>query len=717
VPGTTDVRFNGNFHMVDPETNPPDIHHERGLHCIDCHTRTEAMGDGNIYGHMDQATKIECRACHGMPDAPGTFLDNDGGPLWNIDLSGPVPVLVSKVDQSTHLPPQIMNLLDPASSAYNERAAVAMTADHLKAEGGVECYGCHAAWVPNCFGCHFERDEREMGLNLVTRQQEVGKASTNNKIFEAMRAFMMGPNSEGRIAPYIVGCQAIAEVTAPDGSTILDFVMPETTNGLSGLGLQPVHSHTVRSGRDVRACAECHRSPPTLGFGSGNFAIARTNAYAVASDGIRVFDRRSDPDQPVLIGTVPGPGARAMVTQPNTIDGKADFLYVARGSDGVAVFDMRGGVPGAPAATINGIDAVDVARTARYLFVVVDGVGVSVFDTQDPVTPTLVGQVAIPTALKAVPWGIHLFVAAGEGGLVIVNVADHTAPGVIATMDGINARDVVLYSHYQMGSDFAARAYVADPDYGVRVVDLLPEFSEPRLGDGVELPGAIALDTYSRYVVADSVNPSREHDYLYVAGGESGLHVLDITNPDEIVNVGVLTGLGGAVVDVDVSSQLDPPGVEDYAVLANLTAGLQLVNVTEPTNPVLVTAADAPDARRVFVDVQQLDRFLDEEGNQLKETSHPFVEVFDRIDIVTMLDVPLEDSVFFACCLPGGGCAEMLQANCLAVGGVTADYGLSCEEACDQGAPVGIPMVSRWGIWLLAVLVVTVAILVLRRTG
>ena len=29
------------------------------------------MGDGNIYGHMDQATKVECRQCHGTPDCPG----------------------------------------------------------------------------------------------------------------------------------------------------------------------------------------------------------------------------------------------------------------------------------------------------------------------------------------------------------------------------------------------------------------------------------------------------------------------------------------------------------------------------------------------------------------------------------------------------------------------------------------------------------------------
>ena len=93
----------------------------------------------------------------------------------------------------------------------------------------LECYACHSSWVPNCFGCHFERDEREMGLNLMTREYEVGKATTNNKIFETMRHFALGPNSEGRVAPYLVACQPIADVTAPDGSKLLDFVMPGST--------------------------------------------------------------------------------------------------------------------------------------------------------------------------------------------------------------------------------------------------------------------------------------------------------------------------------------------------------------------------------------------------------------------------------------------------------------------------------------------------------
>lgn len=40
------------------------------LDCIDCHTRREIMGDGNLYGSQAQARDVECRTCHGDLAAP-----------------------------------------------------------------------------------------------------------------------------------------------------------------------------------------------------------------------------------------------------------------------------------------------------------------------------------------------------------------------------------------------------------------------------------------------------------------------------------------------------------------------------------------------------------------------------------------------------------------------------------------------------------------------
>ena len=358
----------------------------------------------------------------------------------------------------------------------------------------------------------------------------------------------------------------------------------------------------------------------------------------------------------------------AVASLPNIVEGTADYLYVAADNAGLEIYDLTGGIPTTPVSVVDTIDAIDVSRAARYLYVVVAGVGVNIYDNQNPTVAQLVSTVPIPTAVRAVPWGIHLFVAAGQAGLAVVDIADHNAPTIAGSLPGINAVDVALYAHQQKGRAFAARAYVADPDFGVRVVNLLPDFSTPNLVGGLALPGASGLDTYSRYLPAHGSIPSREHDYLYVAAGAAGLRIYDITDPDAASEVAALPSLGGSATDVDVASEMAPPGTDDYALVANAQAGLQVINVTDPLVPTVVTTVGASGAARVFVEVQQLDRIIDEQGNELKENAHPGVAVLSRAEIVQILSadiapapghfdcdgkVDLDDYAAFSDCLSG----------------------------------------------------------------
>lgn len=122
------------------EIYPPDSSHyvscEVTLDCIDCHTGSEVMGDGDLYTSQQDATRIECRTCHGTLDeyAPivtledvndlafrrGTlnpfydvFLGNtvvlgpDGEPLEHIRVEGEFYSLTSKANGSTYMVPQV----------------------------------------------------------------------------------------------------------------------------------------------------------------------------------------------------------------------------------------------------------------------------------------------------------------------------------------------------------------------------------------------------------------------------------------------------------------------------------------------------------------------------------------------------------------------------------------------------------------------------------
>jgi hypothetical protein len=698
VPGTTDELFNKNYHYASDDTNPQDVHAQAGLHCIDCHTNNGIHGDGNIYGHMDQATKIECRTCHGLPNEDPTLIDNDGISLTNVELrqNGDY-VLTSKVDGVEHIIPTAKSVVQT-----NPMASCAMNDKHLKAEGGLECYSCHTSWLPNCFGCHFERDETQMGLNYITGEFEVGKVSTNNKIFEALRQFSFGPNSEGRVAPYVVACHPIADVTAPDGSKKLDFVMPVTSNGLSGLAHNPVQPHTVRGAGEVRTCAECHRSPASLGFGTGLYTIARDKVFTVGEE-LRRYNRYANPNLPEPDGSIVTAGTpTAIATKPDVVEGTVEYLYVAQGVDGVSIFNRESETPDDVVGTVQGVDAIDIARVARYLYVVDRGFGIRIYDNEVPDTATLVSSIEIPQATRVVPWGIYLFVPALNDGLVIINIANHETPYVAATVEGIKARDVFIFSHYQIGNDFAIRAYVADSSAGVHVIDLLPDIEYPQIVETINTGDAFAVDVYTRWVVATDDEPSREHDYLYVGVASAGLDIYDITNPDGIYFVANVN-LGGMVVDVEVVSQLAPPGVDDYAVIANETYGLQMVDVTDPLNPVgLGTVPDANGVSRVFVEVQQMDRFLSEQGDTLKENSHPFTGTIDRDAIVRILSASIDCDTADPCPSDVDGDGIVGVEDILAIIASWGPCPSPCASDVDGDGNVGVndllEVVGSWGV-------------------
>ena len=68
---------------------------EYTLDCIDCHTRTEAMGDGSLYGSKYDIQYIRCKDCHGTPtQLPLTRTLSDPNDLaFRLALLNPVVTL------------------------------------------------------------------------------------------------------------------------------------------------------------------------------------------------------------------------------------------------------------------------------------------------------------------------------------------------------------------------------------------------------------------------------------------------------------------------------------------------------------------------------------------------------------------------------------------------------------------------------------------------
>ncbi len=260
----------------------PDIHYERGMHCVDCHLDQEIHGDGNIYSKKWQAVAIECETCHGTPWSPPTFQTRYGK-LPNVVEEGGKYYLVNKVTGEKHEIPLLKDLVEEGKLSKMGYVAMVAVKQHIEK---LECYACHAKWAPQCYGCHVQVDLSTPDNDWLTYDPKAADkdpsmvASQANRVLAAFkvretRSFLrwdrvpLGWNPEGKVSPYIPGCQDIWTIIGPDGKVIKHNEPFTTYDGYPSVAFAPIQPHTIRP--EARTCAECHMDPKALGLGDEVF--------------------------------------------------------------------------------------------------------------------------------------------------------------------------------------------------------------------------------------------------------------------------------------------------------------------------------------------------------------------------------------------------------------------------------------------------------------
>ncbi|MBK9384882.1 MAG: hypothetical protein IPN34_08715 [Planctomycetes bacterium] len=440
VPNTTSTPKNGGaFYIQDPVLTPPDVHHQRGMHCVDCHTGRDVMGDGELHEAMEHAIEIECSDCHGSFEERSKLMTSRGNPLKHLRREGEAVILTSRVTGQEHVVPQVVDIVDPKSPRYNAVAAKAMNAFHRQ----LECYACHTAWNVNFFGFHFDRNEAFTQLDLISGQRSEGRVTTQEKVFATLKEFRLGWNSEGKIAPYMVGFSSMGSVHAADGSFAMRQELPETAAGLSGMTMIHHQVHAVQPA--ARGCVECHRSSTTFGTGSPNYRLARDLVFAVGQQGLGVI--AYDPRNPTLglpLAQLALPGASRALPRVDAVHGRTEVVFVAaaarrndfgeRIANGyVALVDARDPLSPRVQSTLELHDPRALALHGEQLLVADGAGGVKVLREKDGAL-RLVGAVATVEARDLAVHGPHAFVADGAGGLALIDLADPELPRVISAL-------------------------------------------------------------------------------------------------------------------------------------------------------------------------------------------------------------------------------------------------------------------------------------------
>jgi hypothetical protein len=301
------------------DDTPPDIHHEKGLGCVDCHGSFDIHG-GNaavagteISSRMEQQVAIRCESCHGTVDAyaaskSGTAYDGTTKTLA-MDAAGNVLrhvvkqaegmyFLTSRLDGRVHYVPQTRDAVvnsgktHPTSgqALYSSKASYAMgrvdgdpsNGNGPQQTGGVtpgfahsdrmDCAACHSAWTNTCMGCHLS-GEYDTGNNFSnqTGQRIVYKQRTADFTYQSPLYFQLGVTARGRISTFSANTKVMYQWQDQNGqlSRFFQFSDRNSAGNNPGQAVNPSLSHNAFMAHSIRGkvsatnegpryCATCH---------------------------------------------------------------------------------------------------------------------------------------------------------------------------------------------------------------------------------------------------------------------------------------------------------------------------------------------------------------------------------------------------------------------------------------------------------------------------
>ena len=250
-----------------------DLHHTKGLLCIDCHSSHEVMGDGKKYAHEEQAVKVQCSDCH-FKENPNTIpydsldtesllvflhrdyshsdeqiiaVKKDGHPLVNtfVDAKGKA-FLIGKKDK-------VLHELKPQSKVCSRD----------NAHKNVSCATCHSSWTSRCIGCHNQFDEKtSKGFDLLDKKYVNGQwVEYVSEFSSSLPAMGVRETKEGKhIEPAVPGMILTIDKGSYSGKKIGEEVSFHRLYA-------PNSPHTTT--KNVRDCKSCHANAMALGYGNG----------------------------------------------------------------------------------------------------------------------------------------------------------------------------------------------------------------------------------------------------------------------------------------------------------------------------------------------------------------------------------------------------------------------------------------------------------------
>lgn len=350
-----------------------------------------------------------------------------------------------------------------------------------------------------------------------------------------------------------------------------------------------------------------------------------SNQYIVATGGTKMWivDVKN-PTTPALVSTTevaPGTTCEGLATS-------GTYAYLAGGAAGFKIYNIA--TPASP-VLVASIDSLayceSVVISGQYAYIAA-GSRSHIVDITNPAAPVYVGRIAAyggyhqyvnvragyayvcnydagmaivnvnnpanPVNVMEVPSGYRTgrivfdgnygYVAVGDSGMAVYNVTNTAAPVYMTKIKTMGRAASLYYGAVTIGGTPTGHIFVANrnPAPGVSAINV----SVPATPVTSSFLAALAAPTGSAYV------PYYSNGKAYVAYGTAGLRIVDVSNPSSPALLGT-ADLGGDSRSVAVSG--------NYAYVAARDSGVYVVNVTNPAAPVKVKTIKTLSARGITV--------------------------------------------------------------------------------------------------------------------
>lgn len=668
VPANDPEKFRKAVHLND-------IHLEKGMHCVDCHFSQDAHGDGNLYNEPRATIEIACVDCHGsIRDAANLFTSGfaaapvsgtaaatrtkNNQPLKGRDLTkitgangnaifrrlkkdepakdekgkplkdakgAPIILKEGDVIQNSMVVPgrswrvvQTIDTINPNAKHredFNEKSRYAKTirkdnttwgrlpADRKKddeqlahSDDSMTCFACHSSWVTSCFGCHLQM---KANRKMENRHNEGGESRNFTEYnYQVLRddIFMLGRDGTvtgNKIAPVRSSSAVLVSSQNQNREWIYSQQQTISAEGFSGQTFNTHVPHTVRA-KETKQCSDCHVSEAN-----------DNNAWL----------------------------AQLMLQGTNFVNFMGRYIYVASDDALEAVVATEASDPQA----VFGSTLQKIVYTDHYdKFVDPKGNNRELKEVYE--------HKGNPRVLQVQMRGEYAYVAAGEGGLRVYDIAQIDQKGF---SERISTAPV---------SPFGQKFYVKTK-YATSVASPTTLGVDPARwrmkADGTMIdPGSAAkLTGDERKQLVNEEQPIHLlYAFLYVADKYEGL-----------ILVNAATLLDGDPTNNFLKRALDPAKYPNGAfnpggalndanniVIAGTRAyittghGLAIVDINDPLNPKIIKQIGEPDLKHPHAIAIQF-RYgfvVDEEGLKVIDLTDP-----DQIHVVEGAVVPLKEAL------------------------------------------------------------------------